>query len=402
MINEKEIMRSLVSEYMRYALLPVQQEKIALWRAVNRCNMQRPMITVDQLPWHELACEELTCQIEDDYWRGVENRLRQTIYKYKHFPVDMVLDPFIALPKAISRSSYGIVAQTHYLDISQRFTNQLVELDDVAKIHDEVITHDEVLTAQYLEQAQQMFGDLAPIRMVGMSFHLGVWDKLTTYMGVDECYLGFYDKPELLHAAMQRMTEATISGIETANRLGLHNDHQTLCHCSHVFTDELLPECGAGQGAVSKNCWSFGLAQLMTAASPDIFEEFELPYITRMAEYFGAVYYGCCDKLDDRLHLVKRIPNVRKVSCSPWSNKQNFAAQLGSDLVLSAKPNPAYLADTNMHDDEIRRELEEYCALAKQHGLSLEFLLKDVSTVRGKPERLVRWAEIAIRVVEQF
>jgi len=198
------------------------------------------------------------------------------------------------------------------------------------------------------------------------------------------------------------MTDSTIAGIEAANRLGLHNTNATLCHCSHVFTDELLPTSGAGREPTSQHCWSFGLAQLMTATSPDIFEEFELPYITRMAEHFGAIYYGCCDRLDDRLHLVKRIPNVRKVSCSPWSNKENFAAQLGSNLVLSAKPNPAYLADSDMYEEEIRRELEEYCLLAKQHGLSVEFLLKDVSTVRGQSQRLVRWAEIAMQVAENF
>jgi len=397
-----EILRALVGEYMSHATLPQQQEKITLWRALNRCNMQRPMITIDQLPWDELACDELTCQIEHGYWRKVEQQLRQAIYKVKHFPVDLVLDPFIALPKVITRSGYGITAQTDYLGISQHFTNQLVELEDVAKIKDEIITHDEALTAQYFAEAQQMFGDLAPIRMVGTGFHLGVWDKLTTYMGVDECYYAFYDAPELLHAAMARMTESTIAGIEAANRLGLHNSNSTLCHCSHVFTDELLPTCGAGLNPVSQHCWSFGLAQLMTATSPDIFEEFELPYITRMAECFGAIYYGCCDRLDDRLHLLKRIPNVRKVSCSPWSNKENFAAQLGRDLVLSAKPNPAYLADTDLYEDTIRRELEEYCVLAKQHGLSVEFLLKDVSTVRGQPQRLARWAEIAMQVAEQF
>ncbi|MCL2531277.1 MAG: hypothetical protein FWE40_03865 [Oscillospiraceae bacterium] len=396
----KEILRQLVGEYMQYATLPVQQEKTALWRALNRCDMQRPMITIDQLPWHELACNELTCQIEDPYWRGVEQTLRQTLYKWRNFPADMVLDPFIALPKAVTRTGYGIVAQTDYLGISQHFTNQLVELSDTEKIKDEVITHDEVLTAQIYAQAQDMFGDLAPIRMVGISFHLGVWDKLTTYMGVDECYYAFYDNPELLHAAMNRMTESTIAGIAAANQLGLHNDNQTLCHCSHVFTDELLSESGAGRGATSQHCWSFGLAQLMTATSPDIFEEFELPYISRMAEYFGAVYYGCCDKLDDRLHLVKRIPNLRKVSCSPWSNKENFAAQLGPQLVLSAKPNPAFLAGAAMNEDEIRRELQQYCALAKQHGLSVEFLLKDVSTVAGDPGRLSRWADIAMCIAQ--
>jgi len=403
-VKEKEILRALAGEYMSYASLPVQQEKIALWKALNRCEMARPMVTIDQLPWSELACDELECRVSEPYWRGVEHKLRQTLYKWKHFPVDMVLDPFIALPKAVTRTGYGMRVREEVLGPegssarSHRYINQLLEVEDTAKITDDRMTHDEAKTAQYQAEAEALFDGIAPVKMVGVEFHLGVWDKISTYMGVDECYFAFYDYPELLHAAMERMTQATIAGIEDANRLGLHNDNANLCHCSHIFTDELLPDSGAGLGPVSQNCWCLGLAQLMTAVSPAIFEEFELPYISRMAERFGMIYYGCCDRLDDRLDLVRRIPNVRKVSCSPWSNRENFAARLGRDLVFSAKPNPAFLADASMDEAVVRRELEDYHETARRHGLSIEFLLKDVSTVKNQPERLTKWAEIAMEL----
>ena len=404
--KDKEILRALAYEYMSYAALPVQKEKIALWRALNRGEMQRPMITIDQLPWDELACEALTCRVEDRFWRGVEQGLRRTLYKWWHFPVDMVLDPFIAVPKAVTRAGYGMREKSTILGApdctakSRHFVNQLLELDDVNAITDDRITHDEAETERRLAEAEELFAGIAPVKTTGIGFHLGVWDKISTYMGVEECYFAFYDDPELLHAAMERLTRSTILGIEDANRLGLHDDSASLCHCSHVFTDELLPDSGAGRGPVSQNCWSMGLAQLMTSVSPGIFEEFELPYITRMASYFGMLYYGCCDRLDDRLDLVKRIPNVRKVSCSPWSDRARFAAEIGPDLVMSAKPSPAFLATGSFDANAVRRDLELTCALARQNKINLEFLLKDVSTVRREPERLTRWAETAMRVVE--
>ena len=40
-------------------------------------------------------------------------------------------------------------------------------------------------------------------------------------------------------------------------------------------------------------------------------------HVSRMAEYFGMIYYGCCDRLDDRLDIVKDT-ECKKVSCSPW------------------------------------------------------------------------------------
>jgi len=320
----------------------------------------------------------------------------------------MVLDPFIALPKAVLRTGYGLRVVEEMLGAenstcrSHRYINQLVEMEDVSKILDEHITHDEAETERRCEEAQTLFGDLAPIKMTGIGFHLGVWDKISCWMSAEECYYAFLDNPELLHAAMDRITTATICGIEEANRLQVHNDNANLCHCSHIFTDELLPDSGQGRGAISQNCWCLGLAQLMTAVSPAVFEEFELPYITRMAEYFGMIYYGCCDKLDDRLDIVKRIPHVRKISCSPWSDRVNFAANIGPELIMSAKPTPAYLATGSLDEDIIRKDLEITCGLARQNNINLEFLLKDVSTVRNDPARLTRWAEIAMRVMEGY
>jgi len=404
--NDKQTLRALAGEYMSYATLPIQKEKIRLWRALNRGRMERPMVTIDQLPWDELACDELVCRVKDRYWRGVEHGLRCMLYKWKRFPVDMVLDPFIAIPKAVTRAGYGMRVREEILGPenstcrSHRYINQLLEMDDVNQITDDRITHDEVQTAMRLTEAEEIFGGVAPVRAVGIGFHLGVWDKISTYMGVAECYFAFYDRPELLHAAMERLTRSTILGIEDANRLMVHDDTANLCHCSHIFTDELLPGSGQGRGPVSRSCWCLGLAQLMTAVSPAIFGEFELPYIARMAEYFGMIYYGCCDRLDDRLDLVKRIPNVRKVSCSPWSDRARFAAEIGPDLVMSAKPSPAFLATDRFDAEAVRRDMETTCDLARQNNVNLEFLLKDVSTVRREPSRLTRWAQTAMRVVE--
>jgi len=199
---------------------------------------------------------------------------------------------------------------------------------------------------------------------------------------------------------MERITEATISGIKQANELKVHNDIANTCHCSYVYTDELLPDFGAGKGPVSYNCWAFGMAQLFTSVSPKVTEEFEIPYISRMAEYFGMIYYGCCDRLDDRLDLIKKIPNLKKVSCSPWSDRKRFAEQIGNDLIMSAKPSPAFIADNSPDWDTIRKDLQLTVDLAKANNVNLEIILKDISTVRFQPERLVKWAEIAMEVVQ--
>lgn len=409
--QDKEVLRRLAAEYMEFALLPVQKEKVELWKALNRGKMVRPMITIDQLPWNELNVnDELTLQVSDPFWRAFEDNLRKQIYKWKHFPVDMVLDPFLTIPLSVTYSGYGLQAEVEKLNYdstsevnAQHFETLIKDMDDVEKIKDIVITHDEAASEHIMQEAKEIFDGVAPIRMShGFQFHLGVWDYLTTVMGIENIYIDLIERPEFLHAVMRRVTDATIAGIKSANELRLHDDIISTCHCSHIFTDDLLPDCGAGKGSISENCWAFGLAQLFTSVSPAVTEEFELPYISDMAKYFGAIYYGCCDRLDDRLDIIKKIPNVRKVSCSPWSDRENFAANIGSDLVMSNKPNPAFLATDTFDEDVIRQDIKRTCAAAKNNGVNLELIQKDVSTVRYDPQRLTRWAEIAMEIVQNY
>ncbi len=127
-----------------------------------------------------------------------------------------------------------------------------------------------------------------------------------------------------------------------------------------------------------------------------MFEEFELPYIAEMAEPFGMIYYGCCDRLDDRLDLIARIPHVKKVSCSPWSRREEFAEKLDKTLVMSNKPSPALLAVDSFDEAAVRADLRRTIECAERNGLALEMILKDVSTVRFDPRRLEAWSRIAL------
>lgn len=414
--RDKECLRRLASQYMEVATLPVQLEKIELWKALNRGEMQRPMVVIDQLPWNELEQgeEALVCQVEHPFWREVEQGMRRTLYKWEHFPVDMVLEPCISIPRADTLTGYGLEMEAEFIvhgendtAPSRRHHVVLHGPEEVDKIKDRTVVPDPEGNACRMAEAEMLFGGIAPVRLShGVDrnpngFHLGAWDTLTSYMGVENIYVDFIDRPEFLHAAMRRITDAILAGIREANRLEMFDDMANTCHCSYIYTDELLPGFGAGKGSVSKNCWAFGLAQLFTAVSPAFMEEFEFPYISEMASEFGMVYYGCCDRLDDRLDMVKRIPNVRKVSCSPWSDREAFAEKIGPKLVMSNKPTPAYLAEDSLNEDIIRADLRRTYDAARRNHANVEFILKDISTVRMQPERLTRWAQIAMQTVSE-
>ncbi|MCI6018120.1 MAG: hypothetical protein MRZ59_04640 [Clostridiales bacterium] len=403
--NDIQILRELGKEYMEVASLPVQREKMTLWKNFNACGSNmRPMIIIDQLPWNELNdTGELTLKVEHPFFREIEWNLRTTLYKWRHLPADMVVEPLITIPKAIHNSGYGLNVEKQVLGekdttaFSQHFIDVLKSEEDVEKIKDMVITVDEEETRDRFKTALMIWDGIAPVVLGhGIGFHLGVWDRLSEYMGVENIYLDLYDRPEFLHACMRRITDATIAGIKQANELKIHDDIVNTCHCSYIYTDELLPDFGKGGGTTSDKCWAFGLAQLFSYTAPAVTEEFEIPYIQEMAKYFHSIYYGCCDRLDDRMDLVFKIPNVRKISCSPWSKKEPFAEQLqGKKIIMSNKPNPAFLA-AGFDEDMIRRDLRETMDIAKKYGVAVELIQKDISTVNHSPKRLTRWAEIAM------
>jgi hypothetical protein len=97
---------------------------------------------------------------------------------------------------------------------------------------------------------------------------------------------------------------------------------------------------------------------------------------------------------------VRMIPNVRKVSMSPWVNEERGAAEIGGDYVYSRKPSPALVATDHFNIEHVRDDLRKTKEICDRNGCPLEFILKDISTVRYEPQRLFEWASAAMRIVE--
>jgi len=405
--NEITILRKLAFEYAAAAALPIHQEKKRLWLKLNHLHMERPMLLIDQIPWNEMDVDgSLQCQVQDPYWRNVEWELRSTLYKFRHMPADMVLNPYICLSRPIHHSGWGIEPQTsRQIELepgssapSREFVNQIQSIEDVERIRQPVLTLDRAKEAAILEQAKVVFEGIIDYRLTGLCMHLGIWDSIAMWMGVENCYFALMDEPELIHALMEKLTSGLVDMIEQMNRQELFDIHSNLCHCSHTFLKDMPKE---DDHALSGNAWAFGLAQLFTAVSPEITDEFEVQYMKRVFPYFGAVYYGCCDRLDDRMHVIEKLPKIRKLSCSPWSNREHFAEVMPDYCVMSNKPNPAYLASGKLDEQLVRDDIRRTIDAARAHNRNLELLLKDISTVSHNPAALWRWQEIAMEEIQR-
>ena len=407
--EEIGILQELAEQYMEIAALPSQKETKGLWEDLNRCNMQRPLVVIDQIPWHEMDVDGfLKNQITEPYWRGVETELRRTIYKWRHMPADMVFNPYIVLPRPITNTGYGIkileeVVTTDIRNdvVSHQFENQLKEYEDLEKIVTPKAILDTAAEKEIRQQAEIIFDGIAPFVMTGITMHLGIWDAISQWMGVESIYIDLIERPEFLHALMEKLTVSTITLIEQMNRDKLFDVYSNMCHCSYTFSDDLPPASSDKNAPISGDVWAFGLAQLFTSVSPAVTAEFEAAYMERIFPYFGAIYYGCCDRLDDRLDVITRLPGIRKISCSPWSKREVFAEKLPRGYVMSNKPNPAVLAASTVDIAEARRDIRRTVDAAKKFNTPLEIILKDISTLQYEPQRLWEWSKMALEEVKK-
>ncbi|MDR1438628.1 MAG: hypothetical protein LBJ10_01000 [Clostridiales bacterium] len=405
--RDRDIVRGLAERAAEIAALPAQQEKKRLWRALNGLKPERPMVAIDQVCWEEMDMDgSLALKCEDPDARGYERDLRRMLYQWERFPADMVAEPFAKVPKAITNTGFGMEVdeQTRATSeitevLSHKYGNQFRSIADVEeKIKMPSVTHDAAETGRRMEYARWLFGGAIGLRSEGADTYLSLWDPISTWMGVEAALYAIIDNPDMIRALLSRMVAGYMSMLDQLESQGLLCASQQLVHCTGAYTDELPAPGYSPDKPRTKDLWMFGLAQMLATVSPTMFLEYEIEYMAPIFERFGLVYYGCCDPLDGKMAEVRRIPHLRKISMSPWANRERGAREIGSSYVFSNKPNPAFLASGVFDEDLIRRDLMETKSLCERHGCPLEFILKDISTLRGKPERLWRWSEIAMEV----
>jgi hypothetical protein len=408
MSRDRTIIRELAARVAECAALPAQEEKRRLWRALNARKPVRPMVMIDQVCWNEMNVEdELTLRCTDPECRGYEDVLRRTLFQWRHFPVDMVVEPFIRVPKAIHNSGFDVhvhekkaVSDPTNSVVGHKYTNQFESEADLDKIRMPRISHDAAETARRLAVAHDLFDGVLDVTAWGADPYLSLWDPISTWMGVEQALYALVDRPEYMHRLVGRVTEGYLSMLDQLESGGLLCGSQSLIHCTGAYTDDLPAPGYDPERPRTRDLWMFGLAQMFSTVSPDMFKEFEVDYASRICGRFGLVYYGCCDPLDRKMAEVRLIPNVRKVSMSPWVDEERGAAEIGSAYVYSRKPNPALLAWDHFDPAAVRQDLQETRHACKRQGCPLEFILKDISTVRYQPQRLFEWGRIAMAVAE--
>ena len=404
MSHDERILRELVRQYREIAFSDKNLRKIEMHKALNDLKMIRPVLLIDELPWHELNNDgELTLLCQDPLLRETESYLRQMLYRYRHIPGDMVLPPELKVSKIIHTTGIGIsvkenIRSTDSMNriVSHQFIDQMADESCIERFHNEKITYDKEESERRWEMMANMVGDLLPVRLVGSPWCFDtLWDDVATLHGVGQTLMDLLDRPEYMHAVAEKLTNIFLDKVRQYEELDLFEGGQDTVHCTSAYTSELPSRDFDGAHYKARDVWGRGAAQIFVSVSPAMREEFDIPYMCRAMEPFGLVYYGCCEPLHNQIDIISKIPHLRKITVTPWADYDIAAERIGKEYVYSAKASAASVALKTVDEGVLRAELKKITDACYRNSCNFELVLKDVSTVSYHPENLQLWEKIA-------
>lgn len=407
MKHDVEILQELGRKYAEAAAAAINQERRKLHTALNDLHPIRPIVLLDEIPWHEFdSIEELSNRCQDEYLRSVETYLRRTLYQFNHFGGDMIVPPYIPVEKVIHSSGLGIEIRENTLStekenhiVSHEYIDQLRTPEQAAALHAPTITYNESETLRRIHLLSEIFGSIIPVKAKGLEYHIIPWDDLCRYRGVENLLFDLIDRPEFMHTIIDKLTDISLATIRQYEALNLFEPKQLSIHCTSALTSDLPSKTFNPEHVRACDVWGRGAAQIFSNVSSVMHEEFDIDYMKKSMSPFGLNYYGCCEPLHTKIDIVEKIPNLRKISISPWADVAESARLVGPRYVLSVKPSPSNVALGNTDMETIKTELNHIANSCTKFDCAFELVLKDISTVGHNPENLSKWEQYAMSLV---
>jgi len=396
--HDIETLRALARKVAELASRDIEREKRELWYAHNALHSVRPLIFCDpENGWHEIIRQEdFLCQ--SPLGRTWEWFLRREIAWGELIRDDRVITGVFDVGYAVTETGWGMEERRIGGQDGGAYTwdPPVKDLSDLSGLHYPQVSVDFAATERMLECAREVFDGILQVRL----HHYWVWSvgltwTLVRLRGLEQMMVDMVEDPDGLHRLMAFLRDGTIARLEYLEREGLlclNNRGEYVGSGGFGWTRELPRPDFTGTVRL-KDLWGMAESQETVCVSPAMFEEFVFPYQLPILERFGLTCYGCCEPVHSRWHIIRRIPNLRRVSVSPWCDVEAMAENLQDRYILSLKPNPSYLGGRVFEEEAARRELRE--KLARARGCRVEIIMKDCHTIGQDPQRVRRWVEIA-------
>ncbi len=416
--SEKNYLRELAKRQAEYAALPIMAQRRKMWFELNDgCKGARPLFIVeaglpagferDFMPAGILRCATKT-------GRAVEDQLLRHIRNHELLDDDKVIPDTFTVNWFTEIDEFGVEIAQESVEDSQgvaagyRFLHPIENLEeDFHLLRPANCTVDKERTMRWKAFAEDLLGDILKVDIQVAPASLRTTQltrRANEIMGLEPLFIAMCEIPDEVHRLMAYLRDNALRILrwfEANGLLRLNNGNQISFASSPNFT-AALPAPGFNESSVRLcDVWGASNSQETASVSPQMFNEFCLPYYRDVCEPLGLLYYGCCEPVHRVWDDIRQLPHLKKVSISPWCDQRFMGEALqGANIVFSRKPDPRFLGvearlDEEAWADHIRETLDATA------GTNVEFLLRDVYSVHGNLGKARRAVELARREIDR-
>jgi len=406
-LSDRERLRSLAAHQAEQAQTEKNRERTALFLRHNMLQGERPIIHIEVDTFaQEAITPRLVC--EDPLARQWEYKLIHNCIHLEEFDDDWVVAPYFALTYDTHFDLFGHrIRET--IDTRPDGTQMGHVFDhvihDLGEDFDQVLSEtkfgvDKETTARKFELAQEIFGDLLPVQLVTNGLVATPTQQVIHMMGMETMLYSIFDYPDEFKEMMDRIADAYIAYFRYLEKEGVllpNHSYEHVCQGTRAFFAE------EKQGPVkTTDLWGYMDSQETVGMSPDMFHEFIFPCYQKIAPLFGRLNYGCCEPVHQFWEDISTLPNLRKVSISPWCDEEVMAERLrGTDIIYHRKPSPNYLGVGEELDEEgFRAHIEKTVKTAR--GCHLEITQRDVYTVHRDMAKVRHYIGIIRDTIDKY
>jgi len=401
------ILRELARRVAELAAKPVQDERRDLWRRHNSLQPTRALVYVNGVPWGEIPEVRDLLQCEDRFYWEHERQLRLLIYQ-DYLGDDCIIEPWINIRAAVITPPEGLWGvptgriPSPLKGGAWKFDPAIKELDDIKKLVKPHHQIDEEATARDVSRLQDAVGDIVEVNVdrgpAWFFFDGDISTHLAYMRGLEQVMWDMVDNPEWLHGLLAFMRDGILAAQDEAEAAGDWNLAKQGNQAMR-YSLELPDPKPNGEPVTRDKVWTFCSAQEFTLISPQMHDEFMLQYQIPIIEKFGLSAYGCCEDLTEKIDMLRKVRNLRRIAVTPVANVRRCAEQIGRDYVFSWRPNPTDMVCCGFDPDHIRKVIKTGLDDAK--GCHVDIILKDLQTVENQPERLRECVRIIREVCDQ-
>lgn len=403
-------LRQLATRYADIATGEVMAQRREKWRLNNGLQERTyPFHIEDNGTYFRDLRPPLRC--EDPVCRQLESRLTDAILMYERIDDDRIIpDRFVVDwvteisgfcdELRLTRAADGYGGSFGYAS-----SKPIKDIDaDWHKLKKRTITLDSAATERRADLATDVFSRLLPV-VVGRCSSLysdGIGNKAVHLLGMQELYLHMAANPDAVHRLLTALADDNMDLGRWEEEQGLltlnHDGNQGYCSGSSQYSDE-IPGRPLGPEDTVWSTDRYGYLETQEAAgiSPDMFAEFFMPCLRRMAARFRLMKFGCCEPVHGLMPHLQELHGLRKVSVTPWCDQEKLAGVCNRDIIWSRKPVPLKLCGDSFDPDEFRAHLRETLNLGAGHFI--EFVFRDTNRLTGAMEERLATACRIVRAV---